>query len=176
MLSDRPVLIDTCTLINLEASGESRLLLPSISPTCFLCEAVSRESLFLRSTMRDQPPQKIELQPYFDDGLLTLCQTQSPEEEAMYVALAAELDDGEALSLAISSVRGFGLATDDRKARRIATEIGTVPLFSTAEILQSVESLGPQKISDMIRSIEFRGRFTPHPTMPLSDWWNTSRL
>jgi predicted nucleic acid-binding protein len=175
MLSDSPVLVDTCTLINLEASGESELLLTTLSATCLLCDAVSRESLFLRADQIDQPPQKIDLASFFQRGLLGTCQTQSPEEEALYVALAAELDDGEALSLAISSVRGFGLATDDRKARRIAAEIGLVPLFSTAEIVHAVESLGEEKIAEMIRRIEFRGRFTPHPSMPLSDWWQRHR-
>jgi predicted nucleic acid-binding protein len=175
MLSDRPVLVDTCTLINLEASGESHLLLAALSPTCLLCDAVSQESLFLRANQRDQPPQRIDLASLFERGLLNACQAQSPEEEALYVALAAELDDGEALSLAISSVRGFGLATDDRKARRIATEIGSVPLFSTAEIVHAVESLGMAKIAEMIRSIEFRGRFIPHASMPLSDWWSSHR-
>lgn len=172
---DGPVLVDTCTLINLEASGESALLLAALSPSCLLCDAVSRESLFLRADQRDQPPQRIDLTSLFQCGRLNPCQAQSLEEEALYVALAAELDDGEALSLAISSVRGFGLATDDRKARRIATEIGSVPLFSTAEILYAVSSLGEARISEMIRLIEFRGRFAPHPSMPLSDWWNAHR-
>lgn len=176
MLLDRPVLVDTCTLINLEASGESELLLAALSRSCLLCDSVSRESLFLRADQRDQPPQRIDLTSLFQRGLLNPCQAQSQEEEALYVALAAELDDGEALSLAISSVRGFGLATDDRKARRIAAEIGSVPLFSTAEILHAVASLGDAKISEMIRLIEFRGRFAPHPSMPLSDWWNAHRL
>lgn len=175
MLSDRPVLVDTCTLINLEASGESSLLLATLSPTCLLCDAVSRESLFLRSDQSGQPPQRIELASLFQQGLLGPCQAQSPEEEALYVALAAELDDGEALSLAISSARGFGLATDDRKARRIAKEIGSVPLYSTAEILHAVDSLTDEKLREMIRRIEFRGRFVPHPSMPLSDWWNAHR-
>jgi predicted nucleic acid-binding protein len=176
MLLNRPVLVDTCTLINLEASGESELLLAALSPSCLLCDAVSRESLFLRADQRDQPPQRIDLTSLFQRGLLNPCQAQNQEEEALYVALAAELDDGEALSLAISSVRGYGLATDDRKGRRIAAEIGSVPLFSTAEILHAVASLGDVKISEMIRLIEFRGRFTPHPSMPLSDWWNAHRL
>jgi predicted nucleic acid-binding protein len=176
MLSDRPVLIDTCTLINLEASGESELLLRALSPSCLLCNAVSRESLFLRSDQIGQPPRQIDLQGLLQGGSLTLCQPESPDEEAMYVSLAAELDDGEALSLAIASARGFGLATDERKARRIAQELGSVPLFSTVEIIHAVRTLGTPKIAEMIRLIEFRGRFVPHQSMPLSDWWNSSKL
>jgi predicted nucleic acid-binding protein len=163
MLSDSPVLVDTCTLINLQASGESELLLRGLSETCMVCDAVSRESIFLRAEQKDLPPQRIDLAPF------------TPEEEALYVALAAELDDGEALSLAISSVRGYGLATDDRKARRIAAEIGSVPLFSTAEILRSISSFTEESMRKIICRIEFRARFIPHPSMPLSDWWNAHR-
>ena len=176
MLSDHPVLVDTCTLINLQASGEPELLLGGLSQTCIVCDVVSRESIFLRSEQKDLPPERINLDPLFQAAVLRPCRAETPEEEALYVALAAELDDGEALSLAISSVRGFGLATDDRKARRLATEIGSVPLFSTAEILHSINSLSDEVVREMIRRIEFRARFTPHPTMPLSDWWRSHRI
>jgi predicted nucleic acid-binding protein len=175
MLSDGPVLIDTCTLINLHASGEPELLLKGLSNWCMVCDAVSRESIFLRAEQKDLTPQSIDLAPLFQAKILQACQADTPDEEALYVSLAAELDDGEALSLAISSVRGFGLATDDRKARRLAKEIGSVPLFSTAEILQSINSFSNETVREMIRRIEFRARFMPHPTMPLSTWWSTHR-
>src|ERR1700691_2176362 len=175
MLSDSPVLVDTCTLINLQASGESELLLRGLSETCMVCDAVSRESIFLRAKQKDLLPQRIDLAPFFQARILHACNAETPEEEALYVALAAELDDGEALSLAISSVRGYGLATDDRKARRIAAEIGSVPLFSTAEILRSISSFTEESMRKIIRRIEFRARFIPHPSMPLSDWWNAHR-
>src|ERR1700728_4622180 len=175
MLSDSPVLVDTCTLINLQASGETQLLLRALRERCMVCDVVSRESIFLWAEQKDLPPQRIDLAPFFQAKILHACQAESPEEEALYVALAAELDDGEALSLAISSVRGFGLATDDRKARRIAKEIGSVPLYSTVEIVRAVDPLSDEKLREMIRLIEFRGRFVPHPSMPLSDWWNAHR-
>jgi predicted nucleic acid-binding protein len=175
MLSDVPVFIDTCTLINLQASGEPELLLRGLSDVCMVCDAVSRESIFLRAEQRDLRPQRIDLAPLFQARILHACQAETPDEEALYVSLAAELDDGEALSLAISSARGFGLATDDRKARRLAKEIGSVPLFSTAEILHSINSFSNETVREMIRRIEFRARFMPHPTMPFSDWWSAHR-
>lgn len=175
MLSDSPVLVDTCTLINLQASGEPDLLLRALSKVCMVCDVVSRESIYLRAEQSDSPAERITLDPLLQVGSLHLCETETPEEESLYVALAADLDDGEALSLAISSVRGFGLATDDRKARRIAAEMGSVPLFSTAEILHSASSLGDERIREIIRRIELRARFTPHPTMPLHDWWNARK-
>lgn len=175
MLSDTPVLVDTCTLINLEATGEPHVLLGALSATCLACNVVQRESMFLRSEQSDLPPEQINLDSLFQANVLSPCHAETPEEEALYVSLAAELDDGEALSLAISSMRGYGLATDDRKARRLAQELGSVPIFSTAEILHSLHSLDKDKIREMIRRIEFRARFTPHSTMPLYDWWNAHK-
>jgi predicted nucleic acid-binding protein len=175
VLSADPVLIDTCTLINLLASGEPELLVSGLSSICMVCEAVSRESLFLRAEQENAPPERITLDPLFASGILHPCQAQSPEEETLYVSLAAELDDGEALSLAISSVRGYGLATDDRKARRLANEIGSVRLFSTAEILHSIAPLDSTRIREIIRRIESRARYMPHRGTPLSDWWNAHR-
>jgi predicted nucleic acid-binding protein len=175
MLSDTPVLVDSCTLINLQATGEPELLLKALSATCLACDVVQRESIFLRAEQTDLPPEQINLDLLFQANILFLCKAETPEEEALYVSLAAELDDGEALSLAISSGRGYGLATDDRKARRLARELGSVPLFSTAEILHSLHSLDEDKIGEMIRRIEFRARFTPHSTMPLYDWWNAHK-
>lgn len=175
MLSNDPVLIDTCTLVNLLASGELELLLSSLSSICMVSEAVSRESLFLRADQENVPHQRIALEPLFASGILHACQAESPEEEARYVSFATELDDGEAMSLAISSVRGYGLATDDRKARRLANEIGSVPLFSTAEILHSINPLDLTKIREIIRRIESRARYTPHQGTPLHDWWNAHR-
>jgi predicted nucleic acid-binding protein len=175
MLSDSPVLVDACTLINLEATGEPEVFLRALSATCLACDVVQRESMFLRAEQSDLPPEQINLDTLFQANILSPCQAETPEEEALYVSLASELDDGEALSLAISSTRGYGLATDDRKARRIARELGSVPLFSTAEILHSLQSLDEDKIRQMIRRIEFRARFTPHSTMPLYDWWNAHK-
>lgn len=151
------------------------MLLSHLSGSCMVCDVVSRESLYLRAEQIDLPPQPIDLDPLFRAGRLQLCSADTPEEEALFVALAAELDDGEALSLAISSRRGYGLATDDRKARRIAKEIGNVPLFSTAEILHSINPLSAERLRELIRRIEIRARFAPHPTMPLCDWWNALR-
>ena len=171
MLADDPVLVDACTLINLHATGEPTLLLQGLSPSCMVCDVVSRETIFLRAEQPDLTPQRIDLGPLFEQRSLHACHAETPEEEALYVSLAAELDDGEALSLAISAVRGYGLATDDRKARRLAMEIGSVQLFSTAEILHAIDSFNEATIREMIRRIDFRARFTPNGNMPLNEWW-----
>jgi len=145
VLSNDQVLIDICTLINLLASDEPKLLSGGLSSICMVCEPVSRESLFLRAEQENVPPQRIALDPLFASGGLHACQAESADEEALYVSLAAELDDGEAMSLAISSVRGYGLATDDRKVRHFANEIASVPLSARLRFCTQLVTTIPQE-------------------------------
>lgn len=175
MLSPTAVLADTCTLINLLATGEVETLLRGLSERCLICDIGLAESLFLRDELGDRAEQRIDLSPLLHSRVLESCRAESPEEEELFVSLAAELDDGEALSLAISLVRGWDLATDDRKARRLATEIGVTALFTTQDILQFDESFDAQQKQQMIRRIETRARFTPKIGTPSSVWWSANR-
>jgi hypothetical protein len=131
-------------------------------------DAVLRESLYLRALDPALPPERVDLRRLTDSGLLKVCSTETSAEESLYVELAAELDDGEALSLALSLSRGFGLATDDRKATRIARERGIVEIFGTPEILHACPDIN---IPEAIRLIEYRARFSPALGASLRDWW-----
>lgn len=172
MLISRPVLIDTCTLINVLASGVPNVVLGHLSPECLISEAVSNESLFLRSQVPGSPAERIDLTPLLQTGILKICQAESLEEEELYVQLASELDDGEALSLAISAIRGHAFVSDDRKATRIAKQLGLVDIFSTPDILSSCPNID---IRATLRAIEFRARFVPSKEHPLWEWWSSNR-
>lgn len=168
MLSLEPVSIDTCTLLNLLASGNPDRLISALCPQCMISEAVLKESLYLRAVDRSLPPERVDLTRLLDSGVLKICSAENPEEEALYVDLATQLDDGEALSLALSISRKFGLATDDRKATRIAKEMGIVRIYGTPEIIQACTGLDA---SEAIRLIEYRARFSPAVGTPFRDWW-----
>jgi len=172
LLSSRPVSIDTCTLINLLASGVGEVLLHNLSAERLISEAVSRESLFLRSPTAGQPPERIDLNPLIQSGSLTVCRAETEEEEELYVQLAAELDDGEALSIAISISRGHALATDDRKAIRIAKQLGVVELITTPDIVASCSGI---ELIEVLQTIEFRARFSPSSDHPLRAWWTAHK-
>lgn len=136
-------------------------------------DAVLRESLYLRALDPTSPPERVDLSQLIESGLLRVCSTETSAEESLYVELASELDDGEALSLALSLSRGFGLATDDRKATRIAKERGIVEIFGTPEILQACPGI---EVSEAIRLIEYRARFSPASGASLRDWWLRMKL
>jgi hypothetical protein len=168
LLSLQPVSVDTCTLLNVLASGIPDRLLSTLSPRCMVSDAVLRESLYLRALDPTLPPERVDLSGLIDSGLLQVCSTETSAEESLYVELASELDDGEALSLALSLSRHFGLATDDRKATRIARERGVVEIYGTPEILQACSGI---EIAEAIRLIEYRARFSPASGTSLRDWW-----
>ena len=63
-----------------------------------ISEAVLEESLCLRATDTSLPPERINFSRLLASGQLNICSAETPDEEALYVELASQLDDGEALS------------------------------------------------------------------------------
>jgi hypothetical protein len=74
--------------------------------------------------------------------------------------------------MALSISRNFGLATDDRKATRIAKDRGVLGIYCTPEILQACPDLN---VSEAIQLIECRARFSPPSGSPFRDWWLSLR-
>jgi len=171
-------IIDTCCLINLLAVGRVDDWLPSLGLRWHISSAATTEALFLRATDEAGRPVKepVDLQPLVTDGVLRVCGTESSEETALYVRLAAELHDGEAMALALAKCRNWVIATDDRKCRRLAAELG-VPVVTTPELMKrwaDACSPAPGDLAAALRRIEDRARFRPPDDSPLRDWWRHS--
>src|SRR5207253_9741345 len=85
--------------------------------------------------------------------------------EGLYVEYARQLDDGEAMSLALVRSHGFVLATDDRKARRVlAATANNARLISTAGILRQWaerQQVSRERLRDTLRSVTTRAKFIP---------------
>lgn len=175
MLTDQPAVLDTCVLINLLATDRVPEIVEALAPSRLVCSAVSDESLYLRSIDADHKPQIVDLTPHFDNGILTKCGIEGEQEEALYVGYALELDDGEAMSLAIAQSRNFALATDERKARRVIQEnaAGLQVISTTAIIHAWANGKGKPEIASVIRLINGRARFQPPGPDPLAPWWNS---
>jgi predicted nucleic acid-binding protein len=139
-----------------------------------VCSAVSEESLYLRPLEAQGQPEHVDLQPLITTGVLTPCQIEGSAEEDLYVNYALELDDGEAMSLAIAQSRHLVLATDEKKARRIAREnVPQLSIISTAEIIRAwAEGRNPSDVTIALNSILTRARFRPADSDPLAPWWN----
>ena len=168
-------IVDACCFINLYATGDLRGFLTQLAWQWHIPSAALAESLFIRSVSDedDEKREPIDAQPYFDESLLTLVDIGGADEAELYVRLAGDLDDGEAMALAIAKQRGWTLATDDRKAKRFASNLG-VPAVTTPELMQrwaKASKMRPAKLRTLLRNIESGARFAPAEDAPGYDWW-----
>lgn len=176
---DGDVVVDACCLINLCAAREPRSWLPALGARWHAPTAVLSEAVYLRVELDDGSVerQSLDLQGLVEAGVLLPCHVEGAEETELYVDLAAHLDDGEALALAIAKTRRWLLSTDDRKARRLAGDLG-VKVLTTPEILKrwaDAAHPSPVEIREMLQNIERRARFAPADHDPLYGWWRRQR-
>lgn len=167
--------LDSCCLINLCAAADLRRWLPLLGFSWHLPSAVARETLYLRSADAEGNPsrQAIDLQPCIDAGILAECDVESAQESELYVQLAADLDDGEAMAMAIAKARGWLLATDNRKPRRRAAEMG-VSVITTPELMKrwvDLNDVAEGELRAALGRIRDRARFVPGSDFPLHPWW-----
>ncbi len=170
-------IVDACCLINLYASGKIENILPACGGSFYVSEQVQRESLSIRQPDEQDPPQlvvsPIDLSEAIAKGFIRACHLEGAAELNSYIEFAAVLDDGEASSLALAKSRGWIVATDDRKAIRVASESG-ISVITTPELLERwVKANNPtrKEISDTLRRIEQFATFRPRRTSPLHTWW-----
>lgn len=140
--------------------------------------AVAGEALFLKTVDEDGTVQKepVDLAVYQNAGVLVACDVSPGPETALFVRLAIDLDDGEAMALAIAESRGFALATDDRKAMLVAQR-RQVRILTTADILKEwaeAASVDAPELAAALQRVETLARFTPPQGYPLHDWWQAA--
>ena len=172
------VILDSCGTINLYATGRFVPILTAMPHKWHLPAAVNREVRYYRQPDAEDPEAlvktAIDLAPAVAASVLTICECAGDDELARYVELAARIgDDGEAMGLAIAKCRGWTVLTDDRKARRIATELG-VAVLSTPQVIQAwsaAAAVAQDEVAQVIRAIQRFGNFVPKRNLPDADWW-----
>jgi predicted nucleic acid-binding protein len=171
------VVLDTCCLVNLAAIDGTLECLAVVGLTWYIPTAVQAEGIFIRSGTDTKEVRQIDLIPSITAGIVRVCAPADEVEQALYVKLAMDLDDGEAMALAIAKSRGWKLATDDRKARNMAASMGVVVL-TTPQLLErwaSGTNKSKAETADAIRRIESLARFTPPDNSPGAEWWRNNR-
>ncbi|MBC8876074.1 MAG: hypothetical protein H8E44_42150 [Planctomycetes bacterium] len=170
--------VDACCIINLySASDDLCSLLQAMASVFHVPQIVVEESLYVcrpdeedeRKTVREE----IDLSPAVEDNLVQICDLQSPEENALFVHFAADLDDGEAACLAIAQARAWTVATDDRKAQRLAGESG-IAVVTTPELMKrwaDAESVSDEEVRTVLQRIRNFARFVPRRGSVLHGWW-----
>jgi len=191
------VALDACCLINLCAAG--RILRMSSSSaartqgvarsrrTAGRCcgfglglhvpAKVTSEALYIMQSDEENPASLVEcpidLEPYVATGSLTPCDLETHDEIELFVQMAAQLGDGEAACFTLAAKRGWALATDDRRARRLAAE-SSLTVITTPELVKVwAENTHPsdEEIGTVLRNIQRFAYFTPRPTSPEYAWW-----
>jgi hypothetical protein len=172
----REVALDACVLINIAASGIGLGRLGELAGVRFLAtHVVAREVHYLLPMESDGEREVIHLDRLIADGEISKVDL-TPDEVASFVDLARSLDDGEASSIAIAAARGWTVASDDRKARRTASEWG-VELLSTADLVKGWADALPadrEQLLDALARIHTRARFVPAQDDPLVGWWRAA--
>lgn len=169
------IVVDACCLINLAAADALSTWLPQLGLTFALPRVVVDEALFLRTwNDQDEPSREaIDLQPHIDSGLFDVVAPVGALEIAAFVGHARQLDDGEAMALAIAESRGWTLATDDRKAMAVASASGVV-VCGTAGLVRrwvDIHAVDAQELAATLLRIKQRARYLPGVRDPLFDWW-----
>jgi hypothetical protein len=171
-------IVGACCMINLYAAGEVRDRLSLLCGKWYIPTAVLTESLYVHIEQVDGTIHKspIDLRLLIDDGTLLSCTAAPGKERDLYVDLATRIDDGEAMALAIATTRGWTLATDDRKAIRIADELSVAVLTTPDLIKRWSDAATPSadELRETIRLIEVRASFFPATSHPLHNWWRDS--
>jgi hypothetical protein len=170
--------IDACCLIDLLASGDAEAILRACGFTWHLPAAVQAEVQYRRQHDSAQLGKTImvpvDLSPMIASGLLTVCRPQSQQELDQFTRYATIFrSDGEAMCLALARERKWIVATDDRRAIRIAQQAG-LTVVSCPELLKKwAGATRPDRaaLNTVLQDIQVLAQFKPNPTMPEFQWW-----
>ena len=168
------ILLDACDLLNLYGTGEIESILSHL-PYRFVAGARAlREAQWVRAE-GEAERERVEVRPLIEAGLLAEESLQGQAETDLFIEFGLLIDDGEAETLALAVARGYSVATDDRKARRIAAErltgaqlLGTLELLHEWQVRTGLENAAMREI---LRRMAFRSSYIPRRSDPLWDWW-----
>ncbi len=120
------ILLDASCLLNLYATRRLRDNALALPYRLGVAEYVrEREALYVwrrGANGNEDTRVPVDLAPLVDEGAIQVVRPERPEEEVTFVEFAAVVDDGAAVTVSLALHRGYSVANDDRKARRILAE------------------------------------------------------
>jgi len=172
------VAIDACCLIDLLASGDAEAILRASGFTWHLPSAVQGEVQYVRKHDPAQAGQVVkvaaDLSSLISSGVLTICDPANEQELNRFTHYATVFrSDGEAMCLAIAEQRGWIVATDDRRAIRVAQQVGIDVVSCPALVKAWANATGPDQAAllRVLQDIQALAQFQPNPSMPEYQWW-----
>lgn len=176
----RPVLLDACCVLNLFATGRVEEILRGIPLDFAAAERVVAEAMFVRRGGIEEDANEteaVDLALVVSGGLVHTLSVDTEAEASSYVAFAAQLDDGEAMTCALAMHRDYTVATDDRKALRLLRSILPADRILTTPGLIKLWvdecSIPHMILRETLLNIRERARFLPGRHDPLKEWWES---
>lgn len=173
-----PAAIDACCLFDLLASGHVEAILRASGFSWQLPSAVQGEVQYVRQHDPAQPGKLVkmaaDLSGLVSSGVLTVCDPQNQQELDRFIHYATLFrSDGESMCLALAEQRGWVVATDDRRAIRVAQQAG-LTVVSCPQLLKAwADPAAPDQATlfRVLQDIQVLAQFKPTPTMPEYQWW-----
>ncbi|HKY36950.1 MAG TPA: hypothetical protein VJN18_13485 [Polyangiaceae bacterium] len=173
-----PVVIDACCMLNLLATKREVDIVGALEIHLLETEFVSRETLFLWTEpdgdgLRHKEPASTE--NLRKAGLLETHQLDTEPLVDTFVFAAERVKDSDASCIALAGVLKLPLLTDDRKERRIATDMfPAIELLSTLDVLASAApalTWNDDDLGVVASDLRWRGNFVPPRKDPRSEWY-----
>jgi hypothetical protein len=167
--------IDACCLIDLLASEYAEEILRASGLTWHLPSAVQGEVQYRRQHDPAQPGKTVmvpvDLSSLISSGVLAVSDAENQQELDQFIHYAAIFrSDGEAMCLALAEQRKWVVATDDRKAIRVAHQVSCPELVKTW-----ADATGPDQATlyKVLQDIQLLAQFKPTPKFPKYKWWSS---
>ncbi|MEV5828480.1 hypothetical protein AB0L25_23260 [Spirillospora sp. NPDC052242] len=168
-------LLDACVALNLVAADAIDVVADALGLTFVMASTAASEVRYVEDVVDGERIRtEVRLEPHVTKGTLELTEVRPGAEMATFVDLTAQVDDGEAATLAMAVHRGLPVVTDDRAALRAAARLGITAAVGTAGLLRRYEGIAapPQhEMAAMLVAVERRACFRPGKNSPDFAWW-----
>ena len=165
--------LDACGLINLYASGHLPGLARQQQRPFLLVPNVVREAgwVFERQGKERGGRVPIDLSPLQAEGLIEVTEP-SAAVRTLFLKFAAELDDGEAMTIAAASLTDAGVVTDDDAASRYLGALNGPAVTSSLALLRKyLQDAALTDQQEALINIRICARYLPGPRHPEVGWW-----
>jgi hypothetical protein len=173
-----PAAIDACCLFDLLASGNAEAILRASGYSWQLPSAVQGEIQYVRRHDPAQPGKLVkvpaDLSGLIGSGVLTVCDPQNQQELDRFTQYATLFrSDGESMCLALAEQRRWVVATDDRRAIRVARQAGLTVVSCPKLVKAWADAATPDEptLTRILQDIQLLAQFKPNPSMPEFPWW-----